>query len=98
MPGWQPNTFISINKKPISFIILCRTASALSFNTATDQLIESINYNLTKAFNRILYQTSVNISVDYIFDANFNNRISSMKIFDSDNRFDAIKYTFYYKD
>ena len=72
--------------------------SALSFNTATDQLIESINYNLTKAFNRILYQTSVNISVDYIFDANFNNRISSMKIFDSDNRFDAIKYTFYYKD
>jgi hypothetical protein len=72
--------------------------SALSFNTTTDQLIESINYSITKSFNRILYQSTVNLAIDYTFDTNHNNRISSMKIFNADSHFDAIKYTFYYKN
>ncbi|MBP6660688.1 MAG: hypothetical protein KA174_08380 [Chitinophagales bacterium] len=65
----------------------------ITYQTNSSSLIEKLRYTFTSLG---FQNTESNFTIQYIFDANNNNRISTMKI--KDDSAGSKLYTFYYKD
>lgn len=86
---------ISFQSATFPFADLFIVNSLMSYNTNSNKLIESIQFDRISNTGTF----TVNISAQYTFDATKNNRVNTMKIITLFNGTESkILYTFYYKN